>query len=122
VIKKRVLLVEDDNAIRECVKQVLEIEGYHVDCAANGDEAIRALRCNDCLPGLILLDMTMPVKDGFQFREEQGQDSKWALIPVLIMTADGRIEEKTVQVGAQGFIKKPCDIDHIVKMVRQHCL
>ena len=122
MIKKKVLVVEDDDVIRSTMQELLETEGYIVECAANGDDAIQVLRCSELLPGLILLDMTMPVKDGFQFRAEQEQDVKLALIPVLVMTADGNIEAKTLKVGAKGFIKKPFDVDHVIHMVGLHCI
>jgi CheY-like chemotaxis protein len=122
MIKKKILVIEDDEVIRETMRELLEAEGFDVECAADGHEAIQALRMNPPLPSLILLDMTMPVKDGFQFREEQQLDEKLARIPVLVMTADGNVETKALKVNAIGFIKKPFDINYIVKMVRQHCL
>ena len=122
MIKKKVLVVEDDESIREAMKDLLETEGYTVECAVNGDEGIQALRRTGPLPGLVLLDMTMPVKDGFQFRSEQEEDHKLAVIPVVVMTADGNIEAKMHKIGAKDFIKKPFDIDLVVKTVARYCL
>jgi two-component system response regulator MprA len=119
--KHSILVVEDDDDIRNTMRALLEMEGYNVQCAANGDEGIQALRRCESLPCLILLDMTMPVMDGFQFCEEQKQDVNLAPVPVLVMTADGNAEAKTIQVGAKGFIKKPFDIDHVIELVGLHC-
>ena len=71
---KRILVVEDDSITSGAVKMVLEWEGYRVDCAANGREALNHLRQADEKPKLILLDVMMPVLDGHQFREEQKRD------------------------------------------------
>jgi CheY-like chemotaxis protein len=122
MIKKKILVIEDDEVIRDTMQELLEAEGFSVECAADGDKAIQILRMNPPLPSLILLDMSMPVKDGFRFREEQQLDENLAHVPVLVMTADGNAETKAIQVSATGFIKKPFNIDYIVKMVRQHCL
>ena len=117
MIRKKVLVIEDDQVIRDTMSVLLESEGYIVECAANGDEGIEVLRRTEPLPDLILLDMAMPVKYGFQFRKEQERDVKLALVPVLLMTAERNIEARAAEVGAKGFIKKPFSIDHVVMMV-----
>lgn len=117
---KKILLIEDDDVIREVMKELLESEGYQVTCAINGDEGLKALRCEE-LPRLILLDMTMPVKDGMQFREEQIQDARLSQIPVVLMTADGDVAAKTLKVGAKCFIRKPFDIDVVIRTVEEYC-
>jgi CheY-like chemotaxis protein len=101
--------------------ELLETEGYTVESAANGDEGIRALLRSAFLPSLILLDIMMPVKDGFQFREEQQLVPMLAAIPVVVMTADGSIEAKRVRIGATEAIKKPFNINDIIEVVRRNC-
>jgi CheY-like chemotaxis protein len=121
-IKKRIMVIEDHKIIRDGMRELLETEGFNVQCAANGHEAIQMLRMNPPLPSLILLDIAMPVKDGFKFREEQQLDENLAHVPVLVMTAEDNVETKAQQLNAVGFIRKPFDIDYIVKIVRQHCI
>ena len=118
---KKILVVEDDESIRESVKDLLEMEGYTVECASNGEEGIKALRGGN-LPGLILLDLMMPRTDGFQFRLEQQQDPALASIPVVILTADGDVEKKQERLCASAYIRKPVDIETIIEVVKRCCL
>lgn len=71
---KRILVVEDNCLTSGAIKMVLEWEGYQVDCATNGLEALNYLRRSNDKPDLILLDVMMPILDGHQFREEQKRD------------------------------------------------
>jgi len=119
VTAKRILVVEDDESIRESTKDLLEIEGYVVECVKNGDEGLRALRNTESLPDLILLDLMMPVMDGFQFRKVQRQDPNLAAIPVVVLTAAGSSDEK--ELGAQGYLRKPMEIDAVLEIVKQCC-
>jgi GAF domain-containing protein/DNA-binding response OmpR family regulator len=82
---RTVLLVEDDAALRELLRRVLEREGYTVIEAADGQAALERLR--DRTPGVILLDLMMPVMDGFEFLAERRRDEAWQAIPVIVLTA-----------------------------------
>jgi CheY-like chemotaxis protein len=82
---KRVLLVEDEKAIREAVAEVLEEYGYAVSQARNGLEGLREARA--VRPNIIVLDLMMPTMNGWQFREAQKQDPELADIPVIIVSA-----------------------------------
>lgn len=113
----KVLLVEDDKDIRRNVQRLLTMEGYRVEVAGNGREALLVLQTAQELPSLIVLDLMMPVMDGFQFREQQAKDARLADIPVVIMTADGHVEEKLKRAGAAAALKKPADIEAILDMV-----
>lgn len=115
-----ILLVEDDRDILEAMQDLLETEGHLVQCATNGQEALDLLR-KSIHPKLILLDLMMPIKDGFQFRKEQIQDPNLAHIPVVIMSADGQIEKKLHQIGAHEYLKKPVDIDIVLETVKRYC-
>lgn len=115
---KRILIVEDAEDIQFLLTQLLEAEGYQVDYVANGQEAIEFLTSSEHLPGLILLDLMMPVMNGYQFREAQEKEAKFASIPVLMMTAAGDIQSKSMKAGAKGFLKKPfVDISTILETV-----
>src|SRR5919199_3144347 len=83
---KDVLVVEDDELTRGAMRMVLEWEGYRVSCAGNGREALDRLRGGE-RPALILLDLQMPVLDGWAFRREQGRGPALAPIPVLGVSA-----------------------------------
>ena len=104
VHSNRILIVEDAIDIRQLLQQLFELEGYTVDVASNGMEALTLLQSQSELPRVILLDLMMPVMDGFQFRELQVKDPRLASIPVLLMTADANIVTKTQKLG------KPKDI------------
>lgn len=112
-------MVEDDRDIRDALEEVLLAEGYLVQVASNGQEALECLRAAETLPHLILLDLMMPVKDGVAFREEQRSDSLLANVPVVIMTADARIEEKRLRMRAHAALSKPFDIDLLLQTVAQ---
>ena len=102
----RVLVVDDDYALLDAVKDVLEDEGYEVSVAANGLEALKELRRGE-RPNVILLDLMMPVMNGWEFREEQLRDQSLAAIPTVIITAHNRPDESARELGAVSCIRKP---------------
>lgn len=110
-MSRRILVVEDDLYIRESVRELLEDEGYTVICAENGARALAELEAMQRLPDLILLDLMMPVKDGFQFRTEQRTDARFAHIPVVVMSADPQLDSRRGLLEARAYLRKPVDID-----------
>jgi CheY-like chemotaxis protein len=116
----RILIVDDQPAIREMFTALLEDEGYTVACAANGKEALDHLRQAEELPGLILLDLAMPVMTGYEFLREQRQDAILAPIPVILMTARGNFEQERVESYAADYIHKPTDLDTLLEAIRYH--
>lgn len=116
---KKILIVEDDEAIRLAIKELLEDNGYEVAEAGHGDEAINYLKGTQVLPDLIILDLMMPVKDGFTFREEQESDPRLSHIPVVIMSADGQVRAKQFRVRAKDYIRKPVDINTMLDAVKR---
>lgn len=115
---KQILIVEDDEGIREALRLTLELEGYEVITAANGELGLEALSTLQ-KPCLILLDLMMPVMDGWAFAEALGKNMALAAIPFVIVSAFSG-KEKGV-AGARGFIKKPVDADVLLKLVGQYC-
>lgn len=113
----QILVVEDDEAIAALIKQVLELEKYHVVFAANGQEALNYLKAKPH-PDLILLDLTMPVMDGLEFRKRQLQDRSLSHIPVLLMTADSQISRAAAELKISETLKKPLIIDNVLSKVR----
>jgi CheY-like chemotaxis protein len=117
---KSILVVEDDPGIREAMMEFLESEGYEVRSTVNGREALDHLAATDRLPGVILLDLMMPVMDGFRFREEQGKDPRLAAVPVIVMTADSQLEAHKHTLRASAYIRKPVDIDTLSELLKRY--
>lgn len=112
-----ILVVEDDDDIRNAIVDLLESEGYHAEAAVNGKDALDKLDTMD-KPCLVLLDMMMPIMNGRQFLDVVTKDSKLAPLPVLIVSA---VADKTNTEGSVGFLKKPIDIDVVLNVVSQYC-
>jgi signal transduction histidine kinase len=112
--QKLILLVEDDRSIREAVQSVLEDEGYVVIQAENGRDALDRLRAG-ALPDLVVLDLRMPVMDGWEFRAAQKNDPNLAGIPVLAVSADG--SAKAEAIAADGYLRKPLSARTLLETV-----
>ncbi|MGZ3694094.1 MAG: response regulator [Bdellovibrionota bacterium] len=118
---KKILLVEDDIEIRECLTEFLRDEGYTVSAAENGFAALSQLRSADSLPSLILLDLMMPIMDGFQFREQQMLDSELSGIPTAMLSAHGQVHDKARHLGLSEILRKPIELDDLLRIVETHC-
>jgi signal transduction histidine kinase len=112
--RQQILLVEDDYAIRDALQGILEDEGYAIVTAENGHQALERLRSQRA-PDLILLDLRMPVMDGWQFRAEQKSDPALAGIPVLAISADG--SAKAAAIDAQAYLRKPLSTDALLSAI-----
>lgn len=114
--EQRVLVVEDDLALRLTIGGVLDDEGIPCDMAADGQQAID--RFSRARPTLVLLDMGLPVVDGYgvadRLRAIYGES-----VPIIVLTADGRAAEKARRVGAVDHLHKPFDIDDLIRIVRR---
>ncbi len=110
------LLIEDDYDVREALTEVLRDAGYSVVWASDGADAMRALR-GGLRPAAILLDLMMPVMDGFQFRAEQESDPALADIPVIVVTADRTIDRDARELHAAGRLTKPARLDEVLAVV-----
>jgi len=117
-VSATVLIVEDDNDTREMLGRFLELEGYTVETAENGKRALERLGSGvgACV---ILLDLMMPVMDGWQFRQEQIRDASLADIPVIVVSAAGR--ERLEKIQANAYLSKPVDLDELLGCVTQFC-
>jgi CheY-like chemotaxis protein len=118
-VTHRVLIVEDDHDTREMLGHFLELEGYEVEKAANGREALDALRAADDA-SVILLDLVMPVMDGWQFRAGQRQDESLARIPVVVLTAAGA-RDRMPPIDADAWLAKPVDLDVLLDTLAPFC-
>lgn len=119
-LEKEILLVEDDFDVRDMMTIFLESEGYQVAAAANGQEAIDHLS-HSRPPCLILLDLMMPVMNGWEFRQRQQQDPNLARIPVIVISADNNVREKAAHLGAASYLAKPIDFDALLEVIRRYC-
>lgn len=113
-----VFIVEDDGDTREMLGRFLELEGYRVETAANGLLALERLNAGvgACV---ILLDLMMPVMDGWQFRQAQIRDAALANIPVIVVSAAGR--DRLDRIQADAYLSKPVDLDELLGKVTQFC-
>ena len=116
--EKSVLVVEDDENIREVLQLVLESEGYLVHTAENGQEGVKFLKEN-AETSLILLDLMMPVMDGWAFLEQRKLDPRLAAIPVVVLSASGLSEKPE---GATAFLSKPVELHNLLRVTQSHCL
>jgi CheY-like chemotaxis protein len=112
----RVLVVDDDAAVRLTLRSFLESEGLSVETAANGAEALQLLE-HATLPGIILLDLLMPILSGWQFLDLKAQDARLKPIPVVLMTAFEHEGVFLDQVVAM--LRKPFDFDRLIAEVRK---
>ena len=116
----RVLVVEDDRAIRSGLADLLTDEGYAALEAANGAEALALLRGAAEMPHVILLDLMMPVMDGAAFRQHQRNDPALAAIPVVVLSAVGRAQQRAATaLGAAAVLPKPPRIDDLLELLRR---
>lgn len=116
-----VLVVDDDADIRDTLCQVLEDEGYRVAAAANGQLALDYLASHPA-PNLIVLDLMMPVLDGWQFMVHKGANPALAGIPVLVVTAgDTRARTSGGTLGSYQLLQKPFKLDRLLESVRALC-
>jgi len=119
-VSATVFIVEDDVDTREMLGRFLELEGYHVETAANGKLALERLgSVVGAGPCVILLDLMMPVMDGWQFRQAQVRDAALAGIPVIVVSAAGR--ERLEKIQADAYLSKPVDLDELLGCVTQFC-
>jgi CheY-like chemotaxis protein len=110
----RVLLVDDDGDLRRSLGEALEEAGFAVISAANGQDALMKLR-QPPLPDIILLDLLMPVMNGWQFCQAKQADPAAARIPVIVMSAAVSNDPRSpYYIQVDDFIAKPLDLDELL--------
>ena len=114
----RILVVEDDTDLRQSICSVLSDAGYTSWPAENGEVALE--RAREERPCVILLDLMMPIMNGWEFRSEQLRDPDLSSIPVVIMTADGRAADKARTLHAD-YLRKPIHLDALLDLVNEYC-
>ncbi len=115
--RRSVLVVDDDPDILEALSEILEAEGYQVLRARNGQEALGCLQ--SAPPALILLDLMMPVMDGWEFAQRMRQQPAVAKIPIIVLSADRNVGAKARDIGAVGHLPKPFELNDLLELVHR---
>ena len=118
---KKILVVDDEQEIRDLLKKKLERANYSVDVASNGQEALTA--CQRIQPDLVLMDIAMPVMDGYQACEKIKETRSTKDIPVLFLTSKDldpkSISEHYNDLGACGYLPKPSTVEELLSKVKE---
>ncbi|HZR79924.1 MAG TPA: response regulator [Candidatus Binatia bacterium] len=115
-----ILVVEDHEDIRDYLAFLIRHEGYEVVTAADGQEALDYLRRGEP-PCVVLLDLLLPIKSGFDFREEQMQDTVLAAIPVVALSSDDTLRARARAVGISHFLEKPVLREKLLETLDRFC-
>lgn len=119
-----VLIVEDDNDIREDLAEILRDEGHQVETAANGADALAQLEHKAQRgerPCLILLDLMMPVMNGWDFRAKQMSTPGIADIPVILVSGALDVPHHATTLHTAGYLRKPIQLPRLLELVTQTC-
>ncbi len=115
---KHVLLVDDQFTTREALSMILGGAGYRVSTAANGREAMQRLRGSE-RPDVILLDLRMPVMDGWELREELKRDAQLASIPVVVISGLEVTAEQAPSLAAVHCLHKPIEMTELIEAIHR---
>ena len=115
---KKILIIEDNEDIASALNQVLSDSGYQIETAKNGKEGLDHL-INRELPDLILLDLFLPIMNGFEFRLRQMKIPYLQNIPVIVMSADACVSNRCKQMNVESFLKKPFELGDLLDLVEQ---
>jgi len=116
----RVLVVDDDDDVREIIKSFLQLAGFDVAEASGGAEGLKALRWDKTIR-LVLLDLTMPEMDGWRFRYEQMSDPRLSRIPTIIVSGEPLAHIVDEELRAADYLSKPVGRDHLIGVVAKYC-
>jgi CheY-like chemotaxis protein len=116
-----VLVVEDNDDVREAMLALIASAGFRVRGAENGQQALEVLRDGSERPSLIVLDLMMPVMNGLEFRQQQLADPALSPIPVVVVTAYGHAADRHRFRGAE-VLGKPIELERMLDVVRERCL
>ena len=123
--KAKILLIDDDYDFLDATKTVLESKPYEIIVAHEGEEGLRKMREEN--PDLVIMDVIMPVKDGFTAAEQLNKDPKLSKIPVIMLTAFAEMSSETSIPASRGltletddYIAKPVSPEELLKRVEKH--
>lgn len=117
--RPRILIVDDDPVILRLLQINFRLEGYNVDAASRGDEALR--RAREAMPDVVVLDIMMPGVDGFDVLRQLKEDPTSRDVPVILLSARAQDEDRRrgYALGVEEYVTKPFDPAHLVEMVRR---
>ncbi len=115
-VRRKVLVVDDDLNILDLLAVILEENGFHVDQARNGREALELVA--QCRPDVLVLDLMMPVLDGWGVARALRADPATSSLPILVVSAARNVEAEARQLGASGWITKPFDLEELLYALR----
>ena len=119
--QEAVLLVEDDDDLRGALAELLKLDGYRVREARNGAHALRVLKDEEIRPFAILLDLTMPTVDGWEFRRALADLPEYADVPVVVISAVDEDLARAAGLAAVEYLRKPVELDTLlVILARLH--
>jgi len=121
-----IVVVDDDEDVRDAVREILQLEGYSTEGAANGEEALKLLRESSARPCLILLDLMMPVMDGWEFLTLIDEEPGFHGIPVAIMSAHPSIRRafdrgRGKDGSTRMLLPKPLNLLRLLSVVHDVC-
>jgi CheY-like chemotaxis protein len=116
---KRILIVDDKATSRELLRTILERQGFTVTEAADGEEALQQARAE--IPDLILLDLQMPVRNGYEVLSELRQDPRFASLPIIALTASAMQgdRERALAAGFTAYLTKPVTLAHLREEIQR---
>ena len=115
---ERILIIDDDEDVRDFLCQALQDEGYEVSTAADGLTALELL--GQVRPQLILLDALMPMMDGWDFMVARSHHPQQARVPVIALSAVGNAAESLRRVGADDYLAKPFELEDLLALIAKH--
>jgi len=118
--RPKILVIDDDGAIRSSLCDLLEGEGYGVLCAGDGEEALAALKAEAAIAAIIL-DLTMPGMDGWSFRAAQNKDPQLAAIPVIVISAASSAVDHAATLQAAAVLRKPISVATLLNRLERLC-
>lgn len=119
-MSKKVLIAEDDKAILEVVKIILQDGGYEVIAIEDGEQVLPAIQQHQ--PHIVLLDIWMAGSDGGEIAKNVKKNEKTKHIPIVMVSANNETEVIAKQVGANDFLQKPFNIDDLLQVIQKHIL
>jgi CheY-like chemotaxis protein len=118
--RRLVLIIDDDNDIREAIRDLLNLEGYGTAEACDGGAGLAYLRSQPP-PGVILLDWNMAPVGGADFVAELSRDAALAVVPIVLLSADVRAEAQAKAMGLSSFLTKPIDVEKLIAIAARYC-
>jgi CheY-like chemotaxis protein len=118
-VQRPVLIVEDTDDVRDVLEILVRLEGFEVRTARDGQEALVEMR-REPAPCVVLLDLHMPVMDGYEFRAQQRLDATLMQVPVILYSGDHDVARAAATMGVEGYFQKPFDTAAIVALINRY--